>query len=62
VAQKVHQLEHQHFPKIIEAVVAADAPVNAHPANAHSGNAGNAQPSDATRSSDAPGDDLPNHR
>jgi len=25
VAQKVHRLEHQHFPKIIEAVVSADA-------------------------------------
>jgi phosphoribosylglycinamide formyltransferase-1 len=59
VAQKVHRLEHQHFPKIIEAVVAADAPGNVHPANAHSANA---QPADTTRSSDAPSDDLPNHR
>ena len=50
VAQKVHRLEHQHFPKIIEAVVAAVAPVNAHPVNAHSADT---QRTDAARSSDA---------
>ncbi len=50
VAQKVHWLEHQHFPKIIEAVVAADAPANAHPANAHQANA--AKSSDSRRSTD----------
>jgi phosphoribosylglycinamide formyltransferase-1 len=57
VAQKVHRLEHQHFPKIIEAVVASNAPANAHSANAPS--------ADATRSSDTPrtpGNNLPNHR
>jgi len=33
-AQKSAPAEHQHFPKIIEAVVAASAPANTHPANA----------------------------
>ncbi|SRR5260221_234944 len=30
VAQKVHQLEHEHFPKIIEAVISSHAPVVSH--------------------------------
>jgi phosphoribosylglycinamide formyltransferase-1 len=60
VAQKVHRLEHQHFPKIIEAVVAANAPANAHPVNAYPTEVhpSEAHPSDA-QSRDAAGSSGP---